>query len=226
MPCAERRLPYEYKEIGTGEPIESENLMVFRLLYQGPLPSSGNQSNVKWKHELRRSFHPQLRRLWSLLPNLRQYASYQSTEGTAGDERFQLGLKAIGRNWNVGEYDFVPLVTKKFALRCSLDILLLRPGEEQFILKQGDIDGQVKTLFDALKKPGETQEMPGNGPEEDERPFFCLLEDDRLITEVHVNAEHLLLLPGHKDVQATDSFVVIHVKINHRHPGTFDRWFD
>jgi hypothetical protein len=222
-------LPHSCVYLGPEDPVEQEDLLEFRLLYQGLLPSSGNASHVPWKHNIRKTFHPQLRRLWSLLPNLRQYATYQDHgryQGSEAEERFQSGLCSIGENWQRAGYNFVPLVTGKFALRCSLDILLLRPGEEKFILSQGDIDGQVKTLFDSLKMPTQTVDVHGDVPEDDEKPFFCLLEDDRLVSEVHVTTDHLLLLPGEREVKPTDCFAVIHVRINHRHPGAFDRWFD
>jgi hypothetical protein len=52
-------------EIGTGEPIESENLVEFRLLYSGQLLGAGRKTTpADIKHTVRREFHPQLRRLW------------------------------------------------------------------------------------------------------------------------------------------------------------------
>ena len=56
-------------------------------------------------------------------------------------------------------------------------------------------------------------------PQEDETPFFCLLEDDRLISEIRVNGDQLLLLPNERQVKANDSFVLIHVKLNPKYPG-------
>jgi integrase len=77
--------------------------------------------------------------------------------------------------------EVVPLVTADMGLRCSLDILLLRPEEDRFIFNAGDIDGQIKTLFDALRMPKDLKETGEVGPQQDETPFFCLLEDDKLI---------------------------------------------
>jgi hypothetical protein len=110
-------------------------------------------------------------------------------------------------------------VTPDLALRCSLDILLLRPDEKRFIFTQGDIDGQVKTLGDALRIPDCAEETDGMGPQADEIPFYCLLQDDRLISEVRVVSDELLLLPGNRDLKANDAFVVIHVRLNHKSPG-------
>src|SRR5206468_2288626 len=97
--------------------------------------------------------------------------------------------------------------------------LLLRPEEDRFIFTQGDIDGQIKTIFDALQLPKSLKQAGGIGPQDDEAPFFCLLEDDCLISEVRVTTEQLLLLPQAREVKANDAFVVLHVKINARYPG-------
>jgi hypothetical protein len=48
-------------------------------------------------------------------------------------------------------------------------------------------------LFDALRIPADCSELGGATKEEDEDPyFFCLLEDDALITEVAVTTDALL----------------------------------
>ena len=232
-----------YLEVGSGEPIESENLVEFRLLFEGELkPSGGSNSRAPEKHEIRRVFHPQLRRLWLTHNNLRQlaerkgriaYAEELRHQGINGYPSGQLSVEDainkafvyIGSNWNRSGYQCVPLATQEMALRCSLDILLLRPEEDRFIFTQGDIDGQVKTLFDALRIPKNLDEAGGTAPDADETPFFCLLEDDRLISEVRVNSDRLLLLPNTRKVTANDSFAVITVKINHRSPGMTDQWF-
>jgi hypothetical protein len=136
------------------------------------------------------------------------------------------GLRTVGKNWSRAGYELVPLITSQIAVRCSLDILLLRQeGNKKFIFEGGDIDGQLKTLFDALKIPANAKEAGGQGPRDDETPFFCLLEDDKFISEVHVVSDELLLLPNRPDIKTNDAFVVINVKIEHKDPGTFDRFF-
>ena len=57
--------------IGSGEPIEERNLVEFHLLYNGKLHSKGD---VREKHDIRKSMHPQLRRLWLTNRNLRMKA--------------------------------------------------------------------------------------------------------------------------------------------------------
>lgn len=237
------QLPYEKRYINSEEEIkEGENLLEFRLIYEGDLPPCTNaKRRPKEKHAIRRVFHPQLRRLWELKPNLRQLAEdlWVSSEERQNMDEKELeklegdkhdlsgaGLKYIGKQWNRAGYDLIPLVTQKFVLRCSLDVMLLRPGDKHFIFEQGDIDGQLKTLVDALRIPTTVEEAGGIGPQDGETPLFCLLENDNLVTEVHMVSDELLLLPHEKEVRANDAFVVIHVRLNHAHPGTFDRYFD
>jgi hypothetical protein len=122
-----------------------------------------------------------LRRLWNIKGNLRELAkSYgaRTVESHFPEQTdwFELGINEIGRTFNRAGFPFVPLVTQDMGVQCSLDILLLRPEEDRFIFTSGDIDGQVKTLFDALRIPKTLDEAGGNGPQEDETPFFCLLE--------------------------------------------------
>ncbi len=225
--------------VGTGERIEERDLVEFRLLYQGELlPSGNNNRRAREKHEIRRTFHPQLRRLWNVEKNLRQLAIMRATHYKDDvrpeserptpknqDEAFDLGMQAMGLNWSRAGFRFIPLVTEDMVLRCSLDILLLRPEEKKLIFESGDIDGQVKTLFDALRLPKDASETVNAVPDQDENPFYCLLEDDRLITDVRVTAEKLLLLPSEREIKANDAFVVIHVTLNHRPARTFDNWF-
>jgi hypothetical protein len=205
--------------------------MEFRLLYEGVIESGGNRAKVAVKHDIRRIFHPQLRRLWNVSPNLQQFAEFNGSQTADSwdadtvrkDGMFKLGLEAIGRKWGCAGFNFVPLVTAEMNPRCSLDILLLRPEDNRFVLNQGDLDGQVKTLVDALKMPKQEQDI-GVGPQDDENPFFCLLEDDRLISEVRVVADQLLLLPHERKPKPTDAFAVVHVKVDHKRRGTFDQW--
>lgn len=221
----------EFKIIGSAEPIDEDGLMEFRLIYQGSLPtSSGTNGRPKEKHWIRKYFHPQLKRLWEQNSNLRAMAVNSSLQRSINsqsilkpyplkpeEERqlFKDGLDAIGEKWNRAGFNFVPLITPDLALRCSLDIILLRPGESKHIYRMGDIDGQLKTLLDALRIPENTDETANIPPEIDENPFFCLLQDDRLVTEIHVLTDQLLsLLPGKKEQAPTDAYTVIEVKIN------------
>jgi hypothetical protein len=219
--------------IGNGERIKENGLVEFRLIYEGELRPSGNKSRGEEMHAIRRSLHPQLRRLWHVNNNLRQLADHEGNRlnpgslpaGSPEQQRFDSGIAAIGKQRNKAGFDLIPLVTEEHALRCSLDILLLRPEEKRYIYNQGDIDGQLKTLFDALRLPSNSQEAGGIGPQEGETPLFCLLEDDRLISEVHVTTDQLLMLPNDREVKANDAHAVIHVRLNHKNARTWGNYF-
>jgi hypothetical protein len=61
------------------------------------------------------------------------------------------------------------------------------------ITQGGDIDNRIKTLFDALTIPRHPNALPsGATPTESQQPFFCLLEDDNLVTSVSVHTAQLL----------------------------------
>ncbi len=122
----------------------------------------------------------------------------------------------IARNHKRGSFYFAPLVTNELALTCRLEIQFFRREPAgALILQGGDIDNRVKTLFDALRVPEETQ-VKNMRPAEDETPFFCLLQDDILVTGFSVNTERLLepLAEGEKptDVALTIQ-VVIHTTL-------------
>jgi hypothetical protein len=213
----------EYTEVGSGEPIESENLVEFHLLYGGPLHSAGHENPRVEKHSIRKVFHSQLRRLWETNSYLREYAvgvgqQMRSTGASAGDltvESFEHGARVLGANWNRNGFNFLPLVQKRVCLRCSLDILFLRVDEYPFVFGgSGDIDARMKQLFDSLRM-ADAGELPvGAKPEQDENPFFVLLEDDKLISEVRVNTDRLLKLPEARPPNKHDVYLQISVRLN------------
>jgi len=146
--------------------------MEFRLHYRGLLKGNGDPTH---KHTLRRCFHKQLAELWKQPP--------------LANRPQLLGSLSLQR----GPYRFVPLVCGTLHAIAELDIVMLRPGPPGQILRGGaDIDNRLKTLLDALKVP-EANALPDGiapGPEED--PFFCLLEDDKLVTSIRVETDRLL----------------------------------
>src|SRR5438105_10912291 len=102
---------------------------------------------------------------------------------------------------------------RRLELICSIDILLLRPDPPGKVLVSGDIDNRLKTLFDALRLPKGAQELVGyDKPEVDEKPFFCLLEDDSLITHVSVETD-VLLQPTGTRFDINDTRIVIAVRL-------------
>jgi hypothetical protein len=155
--------------------------MQFTLFYRGPLKSN---ARPKDKHELRRRFHAQLKLLWSN-PPLNEYEQCLQPKSATNEASL---LKTVGA------FTFAPLVSESARMVAELEIKLLWPqAQGSIITSGGDIDNRLKTLFDALKIPSEPTALPpGTLPQSDEQPFFCLLEDDSLITRVTVETDRLL----------------------------------
>jgi hypothetical protein len=162
----------------------------FRLVYKGRLPAeSSGDSRSREKHEARKQFHKQLAVLWREHP----YLSKALIGGRMqNDPRSE--VERIADNYSRCGGRFVPMVNKQWSLGCALDILFLRRDEPGGVVKHGgDIDNRIKVLFDGLRMPDSTAELGGLPIDVDENPFFCLLEDDRLITEVNITTDKLLL---------------------------------
>jgi hypothetical protein len=72
-------------------------------------------------------------------------------------------------------------------------VMLRREPPGRVLSQGGDIDNQLKTLLDALSMPRHVESLPkGTIPSDDERPFFCLMEDDCLVSSLSVRTEQLL----------------------------------
>ena len=67
--------------------------------------------------------------------------------------------------------------------------------------------------------PKNLDETGGQGPQDGEEPFYVLLEDDKLISEVRVTTDQLLLLPKERELNQNDAFLVIHVKLLPTYPS-------
>jgi hypothetical protein len=156
------------------------------LHYRGELRSNGNPAH---KHQLRQNFHRQLATLWAQRP-LNETPVLLQPKASRGDYSL---LR------QVGGFTFVPLVNAEMDVVAELIVTLLRPEPPGGLITQGgDIDNRLKTLFDALTMSRQENALPANaGPAVDETPFFCLLEDDNLVTSVAVHTEQLLVTgPG------------------------------
>lgn len=164
--------------------------MDFTLFYRGPLKTT---RDVAHRQDIRAQFHRQLRVLWDREP-LRLYTDIWK-RAPSPEDLPRGELAALGwLNRFVEQYEFVPLITRASFALADLDITLLRPGSPVFVLDSGgDIDNRLKTLFDALSMPQQRQQVPqGWQPSPEEKPFFCLLEDDRLVSSVRVSTATLL----------------------------------
>ena len=134
-------------------------------------------------------------------------------------------LSDAGRYHEYG-YRFVPLVREEWSLTCSLNILFLRRDilGNKGVLSAGDIDNRVKTLIDVLRRPRNQTELVGNDatPREDEDPFFVLLEDDKQVSHLLVEADTLLIPPCETDASASQAKVVVTVEIRPYYVTTFN----
>jgi hypothetical protein len=177
----------------------------FTLHYRGPLRPNGKPAH---KHILRQHFHAQLKELWKQRPLARSTRLLEPDVGS-------LCLLKPKHGFN-----FAPLVSQSVGAVAELNILLLWPLPAGFIISSGgDIDNRLKTLLDALKAPLDPSDLPpGTRPAPDEDPFFCLLEDDSLITGLKIETDRLL------EPVADDSEVLATVRVSTRlleyHPLT------
>lgn len=191
----------------------------FRLTYEGPLYAESRASptkaasRAKHKHELRKAFHKQLRRLWEIAPQLDPEHEDGGVFIIAAADPHKHTIDALSARFPLGPYNFVPLVTTDIDVGCSVDVLFLRTDAPGAIISAGDIDNRLKTLFDALTMPRDMGQLgPYAAPDADEQPFFCLLEDDRLMTRASVDTDRLLQ-PTSSPPDTADARLVITVKL-------------
>ena len=173
-----------------GDPME------FRLTYEGELYGTGNNSKrAQHKHEIRCVFNPQLRLLWETYPPLKNKGS---------DEGEHLAT-TLGKRFSRCGCKLVPLVIEDFNLIVDIKIFLLRPGTPGSVIKSGDLDNRIKTIFDALRMPSNKNEFGGYDPNHEASPFYCLLEDDKLISRMSVETDAMLSpLPGKTEIGDND----------------------
>lgn len=207
--------------------------MEFRLVYKGPLPTaSRSNSRTSVKYRIRREIHRQLKELWRVHPALKwqtargvqvQKVSSDMAGGLyVGQEVWRIGgsydpaaptwVEYVANQYVRNGYRFVPMVRKDYGSTCSLAVLFLRrdaPGA--LIGHGGDLDNRLKVLLDGLRMPENESEIGNEKPGVDEDPFYCLLEDDALITDVSITTDRLLI-PTQSDENGSDVELVIHVK--------------
>jgi hypothetical protein len=205
----------------------------FRLTYHGLLLSDQDRhgrvepSRAKHKQEIRKQLHLQLKRLWEISPYLstpsRPPPAPLPLPGT-------LPVTGIGRvlgrpdpkhtaahlanRFSRNGYRFVPLVLRELELLCGIEILFLRMGDPGGVINRvGDLDNRLKTLFDALTMPRDASQLgPYAEPDSGEDPFYCLLEDDSVITKATVESDRLLE-PISTPSNENDARVVITVRL-------------
>lgn len=196
--------------------------MQFRLTYAGPLYSSGNDSKERkavHKHEIRQALSPQLERLWEIVPFLKS-AERSGPSALLLEQPPAPNYKAswLAKKHAQFGWGFVPLVSVELDLWCSLEVLFLRPGKPGGIYHQGDIDGRLKTLLDALAIPDANQGYASR--EAPKRPLFVLMENDRLVSKVSVETDELLERgPDVSDVNFARLVITVSIRPNEMHLG-------
>jgi hypothetical protein len=148
----------------------------FQLSYDGPLHSSQNTGRREQKHAIRKRFHPQLAKVWKRL-----HPQAESDILSRFSAAYGSGPEYIERS----SFRFCPIVRTSERLVCELDILFIRRELPGRVITGGDLDNRIKTLFDALRVP-DPQQMTGVQPDFGEDPFYCLVEDDALITALAI----------------------------------------
>ncbi|MBN9428794.1 MAG: hypothetical protein J0H09_20025 [Burkholderiales bacterium] len=157
--------------------------MEFRLVYEGPLHGQGARAPHKW--DIRRALHPQLERLWGEPPLAQARERLLAYPPMAAPSSIIVEKDGLR---------FAPLVSRRLNLYAELSVLLFRQQPRGTLITDGgDIDNRLKTLLDGLRVPrgaNEGRQDPGDVAEPS--PFFCVLEDDSLVTKVTVESEQLL----------------------------------
>tara|TARA_R110002074_G_scaffold401834_1_gene601743 strand:- start:1216 stop:1956 length:741 start_codon:yes stop_codon:yes gene_type:complete len=201
---------------GPEDDCPTEPQMRFRLTYEGLLRSVNRDPLdhkpdllALHKHVIRSSFHGQLKQLWETDEFLKQakvdrhsFPPAQPTDlrpkwATSDEQRIPLKDALAGQYVSQNGFNFVPLVTERFNLLCSLSILFLRRDIPGSLISAGDIDNRVKTIIDALRPPQKPNEFIGKDmqpivPEPDQTPFYCLMEDDKQVSHLSVETDTLL----------------------------------
>jgi hypothetical protein len=190
------------------EPFE---LMKFTLIYDGDLPSAGNSCKPIPASRIRNALHDQLADLWEGHIVLRQLARTARTQRQPGgfygmsdygpaqlpEYRGPIPPLLDGKTDLCAPIEvpkvgaFVPLVRHSLNLLCAIDVLFLRHEEPFSLMKHGgDLDGRIKTLFDALRMPDPKHEYVGDDPPDN--PLYVVMEDDALISDFSVKSGRLL----------------------------------
>lgn len=194
--------------------------MEFRLTYAGQLLSETKRDTLvrraraERKHIVRRAFHHQLKRWWEVSPYLKRQYEIEPGKRVFGSSYPAHSIDNLAGRFARFGYNFVPLVTRELEVFCSVKVLYLRFGKPGDLFnREGDIDARLKTLFDALTVPRDARQVGSFAtPSDDEVPFFCLLEDDSLITTASVDSD-VLLEPVSQPPDQNDARLVISIKI-------------
>jgi hypothetical protein len=139
--------------------------MKFTLKYRGDrLTSAGNSSSRRTeKQELRYEFHRQIRRVWENHNVLRAVirSDLQQLIRNGDDWDVQRPIRSGTTDLDgfmfrrrLRDLWFIPMITMPMEAHCHLALRIGRPMKPgRLIFEGGDLDGRLKTLFDALAMP-------------------------------------------------------------------------
>jgi hypothetical protein len=183
----------------------------FTLTFEGALQTGGPKAERK--HLRRRIFYDQLRRLWSvnsLLANWHLPVS-EFQEAPALEVLAQ-------KHARFGAFEFVPLITRDLSVEAALHFHILRPTT--FKGQISDLGNVVKILINSLKLPQDAGELPNSArPDQDETPFFVLMQDDGLLSKITSTTDELLQPIANRDqIERNDTRVMIDVYIRPNFP--------
>ena len=169
--------------------------MKFRLVYKGDIFSVQKKKSKENQHEIREYFHYQIK---NLLESDRVHDSVKNATSVNRDL-----------------FNFTPMVWYlKGTLHCSLDILFLRRDVRGSASSSaGDIDNRLKTLLDALTIPSKQQLPNGVTPRQDQEPFYCLFEDDCLVTHLSVEMDQWLAPQEGGGSKSREALVIVNVNV-------------
>ena len=195
----------EFREWPDATEIVGESALKFTLVYHGALPAcTQSDPRTKDKQQLREYFEPQLALLWEAEPVLQRVLSKKNalyaytmkggkiqSPDNHSEMHEMVWLPDMHRA-NERTTFYIPLVTRRNGLGCRLDIKFLRPGHPGGVINGGDLDNRLKTLLDGLRMPHCRSEVKG-ATERVNQNFFCLMEDDQLVTDISIATEQLLM---------------------------------
>lgn len=167
----------------------------FYIEYEGPVPSQNKGNKLIGTHQIRQCFHPQLAKLWEnrlgpiANPPLRDDPAWYEQARKYLDETS--GKVTPERVRKRSKFRFLPIVSSLENLVCSLDITLYRREEPGSIIVGGDLDNRIKVVFDAMSTAQHADQLTNISPKHGEHPFFCLLQDDSLITAYKISTLQL-----------------------------------
>lgn len=177
--------------------------MEFTLRHSGVIRSY-TKAHV---HEIRKVFEGQLADLWSRDLRLKS-VDPANIRSFVRSTRFRCDVRQQEKGETVGTQPesihgyhevrgirFVPLVTCWRYLRAEVSIRLHRYEGDLHtggvLYHSGDLDNKCKVLLDALRMPMGSRDLPATAAHD--RPvFFCVLEDDRLVSKITLEVRNRL----------------------------------